>query len=467
MKLDINNSHELLKRVVVFRKSVFEKIEKRSPGKLWLKLSLSKVKKVIFINSAPRSGSSLLFSILRKIPGIYSLSGEGVPFYKLNGLSFGSFNSDEISPDTKLKPDVFLDLSRDFLSDLSSESSHNNIFNDNVLAEEYLDELVLRLPIQWPQISFSYDILKRLAMQAFVSYKDRHKEFCKEEFYLELFFFLKREYKGIDPYYYDLSAETVKSRFTDIKIPSGPPNNLLTIEEPPFIMLSPRAKIIEADIYGKTLLLKSSVDSYRMEFLRSLFPVAQIKTIQLVRNPLGSINGLCDGWLHRGFFSHNLRSFFSAGDSRIAMLKIAGYSELSAWGKYWWNYDLPPGWQEHIEDSLEEVCAFQWYSANRAIQEYLDNHKESRCLVRYENIVKGLASRRQEIEKIVDFIKAPIDCIGQLQLERLPVIQATDQPRPFRWEKRQGQLLPFLKRREIKGMCAQLGYDDDNIGEWF
>ena len=467
MEISIKSPHELLKRVAGFRKSAFNRLENESSEKLWLNASLSDVKKIIFISSAPRSGSSLLFSILRKIPGIYSLSGEAVPFYKLNGLSFGSFDSDEIHPDTDIRQDVFLDLSRDFLSDLSLSGSQKDVFNDSILAEEYIDSLVLRLPMQWPGISFSYDSLKNLATEALFLYKKNHKVFCEVDFYIGLLFFLRQEYKDINPYYYDLSSQEVKTKFPDVEIPAGPPNSLLTVEEPPFIILSPGARPTEEDLSKKTLLLKSSVDSYKMGFLRSLFPGAQISTIQLVRNPLGSINGLCDGWMHRGFFSHNLKSFLSGGDLRSARLKIDGYSELNEWGKYWWNYDLPPGWQDYIDKPLEEVCAFQWYSSNKSIQEYLDNHKESRCLVRYENILKGLGSRMQEIEKIVDLLGEPRDCIGQLGLDQLPVIQATDQPRPFRWKKRQGELLPLLDRREIREMSAQLGYDYDKMGEWF
>lgn len=467
MKLDIESPQTLRARAVDFRKNVFDRIKERCSGALWDKASLRNIKKVLFINSAPRSGSSLLFSILKKIPGIYSLSGESVPFYKLNGLSFGNFDSDEILPDTEIKPNVFLDLSRNFLSDLSFTSSQNDIFHDAALAEEYIENLLLRLPIQWPHICFSYDLLKNLAMEAFVSYRDSHNEFCKEEFYLELFSFLRREYKDINPYYYDVSARMVKSRFSDIEVPAGPPNNILTIEEPPFVILSPGAKITEADMCEKTLLLKSSVDSYRMEFVRSFFPGAHIKTIQLIRNPLGSINGLCDGWLHRGFFSHNLRFSSSTGDTRVALLTIAGYSELSEWGKWWWNYDLPTGWQEYSDKPLEEVCAFQWFSANKAIQTYLDNHKESYCRVRYEDIIKGLESRTRAIEKIIAFIGVPPDCIDRLELDNLPVVQATEEPRPFRWKNRARQLLPLLEKSQIRDASAQLGYDKIKTGEWF
>ncbi|MDD5408895.1 MAG: hypothetical protein PHC71_02260 [Candidatus Omnitrophica bacterium] len=467
MELVYGNPRDCLRRVVDFRKSAFREIEERFPEKTWLKTSLRKIKKVVFINSSSRSGSSLLFSTLRKIPGIYSLSGESVPFYKLNNLSFGRFASDEIPQDTAVNPGIFSDLSRDFISDLSVAGGENNIFKDSLLAEEYIEDIVLRLPMQWPQICFSYDSLKDLVTEAFASYRDTGKDFCKEEFYLELLSSLMQKYKIINPYYYDLPVRMIKSRFPELEISSGPPNNMLTIEEPPFIMLSPRAKATEADILGNTLLLKTSIDSYRMEFLASFFPEAQIKTIQLVRNPLGCINGLCDGWLHRGFFSHKLQSFIPTAGNSVKMLKISGYSELSEWGKWWWNYDLPAGWQDYIDKPLEEVCAFQWYSSNKAIQEYLAIRGENRCLIRYEDLIKGLGARIQEIERIMDFMGVSRQCIGQLGLENLPVVQATEEPRPFRWKNRQEKLLPLLQMSQIREMCLQLGYDKDNFGEWF
>ncbi|MDD5560817.1 MAG: hypothetical protein PHT50_01600 [Candidatus Omnitrophica bacterium] len=467
MELVNESPQDCLKRVFDFRKDAFRAIERRCPGKTWLKTSLCNIKKIIFINSASRSGSSLLFSILRKIPGVYSLSGESVPFFKLNNLSFGRFPSDEIPQNTVINPGVLSVLSRDFINDLSVTGEENNIFEDNALAEEYIEDIVLRLPMQWPQIYFSYDSLKSLVTKAFVSYKDTRKVFRSEEFYLDLFYFLRQEYKLINPYYYDLPAQAIKNRFPGLKIPSGPPSSILTIEEPPFITLSPRVKATKADILGSILLLKTSVDSYRMKFITSFFPEAQIKIIQLVRNPLGCINGLRDGWLHRGFFSHNLKSFLSASSGESKILKISGYSELSEWGKWWWNYDLPAGWQDYIDRPLEEVCAFQWYSSNKAIQKYLEDHNGESCFIRYEDITKSLVSRAREIEKIADFMGGLCDCIGRLGLDRLPVIQATEEPRPFRWKDRQEQLLPLLQINQIRQMCAQLGYDKDNFGEWF
>ena len=467
MEVDIHRPSDCIKRVVQYRKTVFDKIEKKEPSRIWLKASFRDVKKVIIINSASRSGSSLLFTLLKKIPVIYSLSGESVPFYKLNGFSFDSFSSDEIPPGEMKKKVVRSVLSRDFLSDFSLNQTPRDIFNNNRLLDQYINDLALRFSLQWPQVSFSYELFNNLAKMALGTYKKNNRIFCKEEFYLELLWFLRRAYKAINPYYYDLPIKMIKRKFPRLKIPSGPPNNIVSIEEPPFILLSPSKKVSAEDLLRKSLLLKSSVDCYRMPFIESLFPRAEIKIIYLTRNPLGCINGLYDGWLHRGFFSHNLSFFFHKKKTGPKMLKIAGYSDRQEWGKWWWKYDLPPRWEDYTQYPLERVCAFQWHDANRAMQKYLHKGKKQYCLIRYESLIRSSESRRKEIGKILDFLGMRSDVVRRLELDVLPVIQATKKPQPFRWKRRKGLLVPLLDSPEISKMCVWLGYDKNNLKEWF
>jgi len=469
MKLETEESVDYINKVINFRRDIFDKIASKNPDQIWLNSSLDEVKNVVIINSAPRSGSSLLFAILKDIPNLYSLSGESTPFYKLNGLSSDTFLSDEIPEKFKGVDTYVSGMSRDFLSDFSIASSQNNIFTDNKLLDQYINDLALRFPLQWPQIYFSYDVFRRLARQAFDAYSKNYQKFFKELFYLELLWFLRREYKTINPYYYDIPAEMIKKKFPALLVPLAPPNAVLTIEEPPFILLSPERKVAGRDLADKILLLKSSVDCYRMHFIETLLPNANIKIIYLVRNPTASINGLCDGWLHRGFFSHNLKLFLDKNkmDSRQKMLQISGYSDTYEWGKWWWNYDLPPGWQDYVHSKLEEVCAFQWYSANRAIQEYLNKGQKQYCLINYENIIKNLESRTNEIGKIANFIGIKGDVAKLLVLDKLPIVQATETPQLYRWKKRRDVLLPVLNSPEISEMSGRLGYDKDNIEEWF
>lgn len=113
---------------------------------------------------------------------------------------------------------------------------------------------------------------------------------------------MRRVYSEVDPYYYDIPEDMVRAAFPGLARPSNPPNDVLMIEEPPFILLKPARKAADRGLASKTLVLKSTFNSYRMDFIRELFPDARISVIFLTRNPGASINGLYDGWLHRGFF---------------------------------------------------------------------------------------------------------------------------------------------------------------------
>ncbi|MBU0547951.1 MAG: sulfotransferase [Candidatus Omnitrophica bacterium] len=467
MELDCKLQSAYIDRVNDFRNHVFEEINKKDQYRLWSVKTLRNVKEAIVISSASRSGSSLLFSLLKKVPQLYSLSGESVPFYKLNGLSSDIFPSDEIPKEVMEKRKYTFGLSRDFLSDFSSGGDPGDIFRDRKLFSQYIEDLTLRFPLQWPQVNFSFGFLKKSIMRAFDIYANNHQIFCKETFYLELLSQLRREYKTINPYYYDIPVTLVKRKFPGLKIPLAPPSRILTIEEPPFILLSPCRKIDEMDLLGKSLLLKSSADCYRMGFIKALLPNARIKIIYLTRNPAASINGLYDGWLHRGFFSHNLKcSLANANNSLSKSLNIRGYSGRHEWGRWWWKYDLPFGWLDYTQSPLEEVCAFQWVSANRALQEYLNKSKKQYLQVKHENIIKNLESRKKEINKILSFIGIRRSAVNQLNLSRLPVIQATSAPKAYRWKKRINILAPLISNPVIANMSFQLGYKRDRIEEW-
>jgi hypothetical protein len=454
---------DYLQDTIGFREFVFRRMEERNVDRLWLRASTREVKKIVVIAAASRSGSSLLFSILRNMPGMYSLSGESVPFYKLNGLSGDAWVSDQIPDGIRPQRWNLSGLSRDLFSDLSFAPVENEKIQDHAVLEDYIDELALRFSLQWPTVNFSYDLFRRLAYRAYESYIKCNNLFSVEGFYLELLFSLRSRYSKINPYYYDISCDRIKKKFPFLEMPSGPANNFLTIEEPPFVLLPLRRRPRREELANKTLLLKSSADCYRLSFLGKVFPKAQIRIIYLTRNPFGSINGLYDGWLHRGFFSHNLKGILKKHHKTLG---ISGYSDCYKWGRWWWKYDLPLGWQNYTHKKLEEVCAFQWYSANEAVQRYLNKSKKEHCLVRYESIVDGLVSRVTEIKKIINFIGLNVRLIKTLNLEKLSIVQATEPPKIYRWEKRKSMLMRFLSDPKISKMSAGLGYRKNNLKEW-
>ncbi len=433
-----------------FREEVRQRMQRRDGPLAGPAASLSDVRKVALILSAPRSGSSLLQSLLKTLPEVYSLSGECVPFYKLNGLASDADASD-VLPASAGSRSQRLALGRDFLGDFSMPEDATS---DPLWKERYLDDIALRLPLQWPQVPFSYSAVRKAAGDALATHLAAAPRFCKEGFYLELLARLRQRYPAIDPYYYDIPARLVAARFPRLRIPAGPPNDTFLIEEPPFILLEPRRRAGAAALRSQTLLLKSTVNCYRLGLIRSLFPNAKVRVLYLTRHPLASINGLCDGWLHRGFFSRNMRARLRRG------LAIAGYSDQHPWGKWWWNFDLPPGWEEFAASRLESVCAFQWMSANRQVQKVLRATALPALRIRFEDITGGLASRKKSLMSICRFLDLDFTGFHGPLLKAPPVIQATQPPGPWRWMQKRAALLPLLRDRRLQKVSSATGYGE-------
>ena len=452
-----------IKKNMLFRKSIYEGIERKGNKKLWQKADFGDIKKVIIIVSPPRSGSSLLFNILRRIPCICALNGESVPFFKLNGIASDADCSDEIRPE-KISEEQIKKLTVDFFGDLHFNYDKPDM--DSETLEQYFQELILRFSIQWPEIEFNYDRFILSAKKAFTEDMRKQRRFNKVEYYLELFKELKKEYSSINPYYYDIPPYMIKEKFPDEILPSGPPGDCLMIEEPPFVLVSPGCTPELRDLKEKILLIKEPVNCYRFKILEKMFKNAEISIIQLVRNPAASVNGLIDGWLYRGYFSHNMMNYYDLNKMQPKALNIKGYSDLFPWGKYWWKYDLPPQWEEYSNSPVEEVCSFQWYSANKFISDYLKESSNSSCLVKYENIIRDLSCRYKEFEKIISFLGLSNKTLTELDITEFPIVQATELPGPFRWKKRREQLKNVLNKKEIHKMAEQLGYAADNTGDW-
>jgi hypothetical protein len=423
------------------------------------------VRRIIVINSSSRSGSSLLYALLSKLPGVISLTGEASPFYKLNTRldRFNPHESEKIP--TALLDEVidFEGLSEDFLSDMYLQEKAAGI--EEIDVENYIDDLMLRFLLQWTDIELYEDELRKIITIAFETYADFNPVFNTENFYLDLLESLSSRWPQINPFYYDIGTDRTALRFPSVEIPSGPPACRFTIEEPPFVLLHPVKRAKADDLRSSTLLLKSTVDCYRMNLLEKLFPNAETRVIHLVRNPAATINGIFDGWHHRGFFSHNLGSCFG-NHLHVRDLKIKGYSDLYSHGKNWWNFDLPAGWQEYADRELLEVCAFQWRSANAEIMEHLASSRKSCCTVHFEEIIRSLESRNLEFAKMFDFMDVPSEGAKTLNLAALPVVQSTLPPQLYRWKKRKDLIERLLDDPKILELSERLGYIKSGIDGW-
>jgi len=448
-------------RVKAFRREILGR-QREAPI---LQCSLADVRRVVIINSASRSGSSLLYALLGRLPGLLSLTGEAAPFYKLNSRveGFNPHASDRIPTELLGRVIDFPGLSRDFLADLYPAETEQS--TAGIDADRYIDELMLRFSLQWPDLELEEEPLRRCIAAAFAEYAAGHAGFDTGEFYLCLLEHLCRLSPRINPFYYDIGTDKVALRFPYIDIPSGPPTDCCTIEEPPFILLPPKRRPTPEELADKTVLLKSTVDCYRMNLVERLFPRAEIRIIHLVRNPAATINGLYDGWHHRGFFSHNM-AVRVCGEREPMPLRIKGYSDKYPFGGNWWNFDLPPGWEEYAGRELLEVCAFQWQSANAEILENLAASRQDSCRVHFEDIIRSHPSRRAEFERMLAFIGAAPEEMSSLGLDALPVVQSTLPPQLYRWKRRGEMIDRVLAAPHIREMAASFGYHDDSREEW-
>lgn len=361
----------------------------------------------MLIVSSSRGGSSVFSEALREIPGLLHLRAEINPFLRLAGYGWPRLpDSDALSELDEGDPALFAaELAYDIGQRASSQADLQR-------------DVAWRLAVQWPDglpdAPFDGDhiaLLRRL---------------------------------GIDPAWYDLPWGGTG--------PSGPPGECV-LEEPPFVAIGPWARASAEQMRTRPLFVKTPSNAYRLPLFRKLFPKARIRLLHLVRNPAGAINGLYDGWRFHGFHSH-----------RVAEpLEIPGYTDHRPEDRFWWKYDLPPGWRDYTRRPLPEVCAFQWQSAHRAVlaAEGFDRH-----VLRFEDFVRDPKSRIQALEELFDWLGEDLGPAARERLGRpLPKVMTTARPRIRRWFARRGVLEPVLARPDVLELADALGYGDPETWE--
>ncbi|MGZ3787483.1 MAG: sulfotransferase [Bacteriovorax sp.] len=369
------------------------------------------IDQVIVILGSSRSGSSLLHHLLSLHPEMISLQGEEVTFTKLFGMnSVHSFDESDL-----LKSENDFDY-----ADLAQEILYDAGYNTDASYRLPLDR-AQRLLLQWPHITFNHEDLLCA---------------CSHESWEKVISHLKSKHEKIKLDLYDQFLGPISSNEND---------RALFLEEPPFVV--PRPKTYRKTAPKKILLLKSSINAFRAGHLSKLFPNARFKFIHLTRNPAASINGLMDGWLSSAFHSHNL--------GHLTKLSIKNYED-----KNWWKFDLPPGWKDFIDRPLEEVCAFQWQSANESILRFLDNKDAIR--IKYEEMI-GSEDLFNALRRTINELSLSDAFMNDLAAP--PRVMSVNRPHMHRWREREDVLTPLFQSKEIADLAKKLGYDVMNLDE--
>lgn len=391
------------------------------------------VRDLVVVCSSSRSGSSLFGELLRRSRDLVTTSAEINPHLTIPVLGQGVHLLADPSPVCAAgegrriaQAELSLDLGRD---------------TDAVGRDVFADHVAWRLTMQWPQEPIDPDLVATWVARA-----------CRDTSSREGFLRLVLRsalptYPSLQPRRYDVVAGTPSDGPDGDGPPEGP-----VIEMTPFVAPRPWAPATVDDVRTKPTVLSTPRNAFRLPLLRSLFPNARLRVVHLIRNPAASVNGLRDGWRSPAFWTCRVPGG----------LRIAGHSDRRPDAGDWWCYDLPPGWRRWRDASLEEVCAFQWWSAQEATVAASDELGVERYVIRFEDIVAD-DRRPGTLRAFARWIG--VDPGPLVEPAELPVVMATQPPRPARWRDEQGTLAGVLADPKVMGWADRLGYGSDP-GRW-
>lgn len=394
----------------------------------------------VILLSASRGYSSLLFALLKSTSAFVALPGEHTHIYKLTGIS------EMLSPqsDDAVRHISFRKIEA-FWQSLNWELGDNARRPDATFLSL---RVAHQLYAQWLDLPEPEDLIPLLE-QVIGSMSETALQDDSRKF-LSIVRSLRSRGIAINPWYYDIPSQRVRDYFPNLPVPSGPPELLTPVEEPPFIVpiLGRCGSSFRSE--ERPLLLKASVDAYRVNMLHRLFG-ERATFVHLTRNPAASVSGLIDGWLSHKFYSYALPSGY---------LDIDGYTSTPAGAKGWWKFDAPPGWQAMKSSPLLEVCAFQWLEAHRAI---LDSTQSVNAI---QIMTEKVVSANDRTSLIGDIMAMVSLKVSDIRIDTDPIVMASVPPALGRWRRRREMIHPILNTEAILAMAHKLGYNTGSEQTW-
>lgn len=169
---------------------------------------------------------------------------------------------------------------------------------------------------------------------------------------------------------------------------------------------------------GRRYLDKAPRNCLRVPYLAALFPGAWF--LHLKRDGRAAVSSLITGWRSAG-------GLFP-GATMPRQLSIEGYRGDT------WKFLVPPGWEAYATGrSLEEVCAFQWISANESIMQARRELGPERWIeVGYEDFVEAPQEHTARLLQRLGLgqDQEVIDYAGSLDRH---VTKAVTPPSPDKW----------------------------------
>lgn len=370
---------------------------------------------VNIILSASRGGSTFVFETLAKHSKFASPDGEHGKWYRKHNLGYRRFGSDRV-------PSSFSEYERDkLLSDILSDVG---VYVDEEHPVYDFEKNIMRLSLQFPNEAF--DMGKPGEA---VSY-DKMKNVWKEEGQSWKAVLNKLDLK---PQLYDAFADDdIEEEYTE-----------WFVEEPPFITsTSGKRALKREDLESKSLLIKTSVDAYRVRWLiDNLFENATVNILHLTRNPAASINGLIDGWrLNRGFQTYHIDT-----------------DHVRDYDNEMWCYDVPP---DRKAAQLPTICGKQWAGAHEHILEGItedDNYHR----MKFEDFIRHPFSAFSEA---LNHFGVEPDTQVDSYIRKDEKVMSTKEPQKARWRERKPVIYSTINKmsNRLEELIEEFDYEKED-----
>ena len=414
---------------------------------------LGAVRNIAMVLSSPRSGSSLLASVLRRTEQVMNFQGAITPFLGMVDLRYPvSGDTDGLEAHhAALAPWLDRYLAQECGYPLDRLDGQGDL-------DQFAVDLAIRLSMQWPDIAFDLETVRsatQWVMDELVrDFGWQPGEFRDpKQFHALLLRRLRPDYPDLNPYLYDIDGAMIRQLMPDapvvVTLPSG-----RFVEMPPLITIRPWRRATAADLATKPLVIKTVANTFRMPFLEALFPAATMKVMHLTRSVAASANGMYDGWMHPGFWAANVTE----------ELSIPGYSDVfPEWGRHWWKFGLFPGWQAYTASSPVDIAAAHWRSCHETILAWLTDHPAQASLrVHGEDFLDNPEKKAATLGRIADWLGVGMDeGLSYAADHDLPLQLATVKPEPQRWRKRYDELAHVLADPRNADLMVRLGYPAD------
>ena len=193
---------------------------------------------------------------------------------------------------------------------------------------------------------------------------------------------------------------------------------------------------------------KTCINVMRVGYLHRLFP--QARFVYIHRDGRDNVASLMDGWLHDGHFALGrtlgpLPCAISIGRGAIRD----------------WSFLLPPGWRDYNDAPLEEVCAYQWMTANRLALDALAKLPAASWIrLRYEDLFERPVEMFRAVFERLDL---PFDNAVEQRcatLDKRPTSIVRGAPKKEKWKDRHAAEIEKILPK-IAPLMTELGYEVD------